>query len=401
MVAEQDSLDSSEFSINTVDTFRNTTSHISYISSTMANSNTPRVKLPDAILQKPVVPGLNSWAQQQQQRGIASHQAGDTRPTNRDRYEHKPMPPPPPSEDSASQGSYLLQPKAYIQPAIPLFHPPSNSQSQKNRAVTDPVAPKPLFAGRKISVSQLRKKYSQSKGKGDSSKEGSVNDGEPSPIIQIAPEKAVQVLELHPVPRNSRNTPPSSAPVAHTADHFGNSHEGSEGPAVTPARQVQSSPVPTRSTPVPTHRYLSENGLPGPAAAESSRAAPQQNTDSQRVPDEIEMGGERLPANRFLLPPRIGTHNNKGEVGLIEGSGMHRVESFRGVIEDGTMSNGSNGQAYVNSHAEASQPGTAPSQHTGDILPPNIYSLSDYDGVWENDPAVVSLPSCSPIVVLN
>lgn len=369
----------------------------------MADSNTPRVKLPDAILRKPVVPGLNSWAQQQQQeqqRSIAIQQAGDTHATNRDRYEHKPMPTPPPSEDSASQGSYLLQPKAYIQPAIPLFNPPPSSHSQKNRAVTDPVAPKPLFAGRNMSVSQLRKKYSQSKGKGDPSKEGSVNDGEASPIAQIASEKAFQVLGLHPVPDNSRNTPPSSAPVAHTADSFGNSHQISEGLAVTPARQVQSSPVPTRSTPVPTRRYLRENGLRGPAAAESSRTPQHQSADSQRLPDQTETGGEPIPANKFLLPPRIGTHINKGEVGLVEGSGMHRIDSFRGIIEDGTISNGSNGQASVESHADAFQPGTAPSQHTDGVLPPNIYSPSEYSGVWENDPAVVSFRS-SPLMFVS
>ena len=376
----------------------------------MADLIAPRVKLPDAITRKAVVPGPNSWAQQQQQeqqeqqeqqRNNVIHQAGDARPTNRDRYEHKPMPPPPPSEESASHGSYILHPKAYIQPAIPLFKQPPNIQNQKDRAVTDPVAPKPLFAGRKVSVTQLRKKYSQSKGKGDSSKEGSVNDGESSPIVQNTSEKAFQVLGLHPVPDNSRNTPPSSAPVAPTADPFGNPHENSEEPAATPARHVQSSPVPTCSTPVPTRRYLRENGLPDPAAAESSRAPQEQNTErSQRVPDESGIGGERMPANRFLLPPRLGTHNNKGEVGLVQGHGMHRIESFRGVIEDGSISNGSNGQVYMNSCADALQSSTGPSQNTRD-MPPNIYSPSDYGGVWENDPAVVSLRSSSLIVVLD
>ncbi len=356
----------------------------------MTDSSTPKVKLPDAINRKPVVPGPNSWAQQQQQeqqehqRSNTSYQVGDACPTKRDRYEHKPMPPPPPSEGVASQKPYMLLPNAYIQPAIPLSSPPSKRQSQHNRAVTDPIAPKPLFAGRKPSVSQLRKKFSQSKDKGDSSKNGSAND-------QMAPGNAVQVFGLQSVPKHSRNTPPPLTPVAHTAGAYDNSQEGSEGPAVTPARQSQSSPLPSHSTPVPTRRYLKENGLPSPAAAEISGVPRQQSIDSQRVPDRTENREGLISAARFLIPPRIGIHSNKGEVGLVEGSGMHRVDSFRGVIEDGAMSNGSNGQAYVESHPDTSQPRKYPSQHTGDDLPPNIYTPSDYGGVWENDPAVVGL----------
>lgn len=96
------------------------------------------------------------------------------------------------------------------------------------------------------------------------------------------------------------------------------------------------------------------------------------------------------PVSDFLHPPRIGNHMNIGEVGIIDHAGMHRVESFRGVIENVPISKGSSGQIYADSAAYSSQPSTSQGQDTGGLLPPNVYSPSNYGGVWENDPAVVS-----------
>lgn len=364
----------------------------------MADSNAPKVKLPDAIQRKPLVPGPNSWAQQQRgrPRNNKADQISDTRPTNRDKYEHKPMPPPPPSEEAPSQGSYLLQSRAYIQPAIPLIIPPK-IQNQKNRAVTDPVAPKPLFADRKVSVSQLRKKYSQSKVKGDSSKEDSEEDIKTSSAIQVAPEKAAQILGIPPLPNNVRNTSPTSAPVQPTSNSFCTPHEECQGNSS--ARQVQSSPIPTRSTPVPTRRYLKENGLSVPTTTEVSGGFQQQSTKrSQPAANGAEETVKHMPASSFLVPPRVGSHNNVGEAELVEGSFMHRVESFRGVIEDGPTSSGIKGQECTESYAESSPFGDALGHHVNSLLSPNLYSPGNYGGVWENDPAVVSF-HVSPFVI--
>lgn len=352
----------------------------------MADADTPKVKLPTPIHRKPVVPGPNSWAQQQQheqQNSKANQQVGDSHVTKRDKYEHKPMPPTPPFEESVHHGPCVLQPKAYIQPAVPLFSHPANPQNQKARAVTDPVAPKPLFASRKISVKELRRKYSQMKDKGVSSKEGLSNNGRSSPIVPDSSETAEQVLALHPLPDDGRDA--STQPAQATPDVFGNAHEDPHEPTAKSSQQIQSSPVLTR-------RYLKENGLPIPIA-ENSSSAPQQhnNEPSERPQPGCETARERTPANRYLLPPKISTYSNRGEVGLVEASGMHRVESFRGVIEDGPTSNGSNGKAYTESYAEVPQPSTAPTQNSGDLRPPDLYSPSDYGGIWENDPAVVCL----------
>ena len=353
----------------------------------MADQDKPRVKLPDAIPRKPVVPGLNSWAQsqqeeEQQQRSSSGEQLVVGRATNRDKYEHKPMPPAP--ADSPPDNKYLLA-KAYIQPAIPLKNPGLEMQSQQKRAVTDPVAPKPLFAGRKLSVAKLRKKYSFSKAKDDVPEAGCMPTGQ-SPVVRLSSEKAAEVLGLYPPPENKPNTPPASAPLAPVPDPFRQSSDSIER-TNSPPRQVQSTPAPTR-------RFLRENGLPTPTIIEapvgSSRQVNEdlqhQNKDPKRVEDGIKPG--------MLHPPRLERYGNVGEVGLVEANGMHRVESFSGVIENADPSPMYAGSTGVLSQSSMTQ--TRQGLSTGDLLSPVIYSPSNYGGVWENDPAVVSI-SRSPI----
>ena len=361
----------------------------------MGEPHLPRVNLPDIVPRKPLVPGQNSWAQQQQQqeaqqRDSSANLTNDTRPTNRDKYEHKPMPPTPPADEGLSPEPSFLQPKAYIQPAIPLIPPPFKVPSPKMRAVTDPIPPKPLFAGRKVSVKQLRKKYSQTKGKDETSNEGLFDDNQPSPPLPVTSEKAAQVLGISSAPDNGRRTPGTSAMSAPAG--FRTSHEGFQEQTVPPTRQVQSSPVPERSTPVPTRRYLKENGLMAPAPTEASNTSKQvaHELEQSAVGSGDQVNGVK-PQETFLHPARVGTHTNVGEVGLVEGPGMHRVESFRGIIEDVPISASSSGQKYGSSNATSSQPSTGRDQGLRDPVLPDTYTPSNYGGVWENDPAVVSL----------
>ena len=357
----------------------------------MAHQDKPRVKLPDAIPRKPVVPGLNSWAQsqeeeeeEQQQRSSSGEQLNVGRATNRDKYEHKPMPPAP--ADSAPHNKYLLA-KTYIQPAIPLANPGLETQSQQKRAVTDPVAPKPLFAGRKLSVAKLRKKYSFSKAKDDVPEVEGMPTDQSSPVVRLSSEKAADVLGLYPPPGNKPNTPPASAPLAPVPNPFRQSSDSIER-TISPPRQVQSTPAPTR-------RFLRENGLPTPTITDApvgpSRQVnedPQhQNKDTKKVDDGIKPG--------MLHPPRLGRYGNVGEVGLVEANGMHRVESFSGVIENADPSLGHNGQMYAGSMGVLSQASMTQGLNTGELQPPVTYSPSNYGGVWENDPAVVSISRSS------
>ena len=130
--------------------------------------------------------------------------------------------------------------------------------------MTDPIAPKPLFDGsRKVSVSQIRKKYSNSKPKANATKDETEATRQSTPTV---PEKAVQILGFQPVEEIKRNTSPAAVPAKNASDPFRILYDTPPAETVGPTRQVQSTPVPTR-------RYLRENGLPNPTLVETSDVA--------------------------------------------------------------------------------------------------------------------------------
>ena len=352
----------------------------------MIEHNVPRVKLPDVIQRKPVMPGLNSWAQSQQQNQHQQEYQPTYGPsssimvTSRDKYEHKPMPAPP---NESPLPKAPLQAKTYIQPAIPLVSPTPKAQPPKNRAVTDPVAPKPLFSGsRKVSVSQLRKKYSNSKPKANAGKETPEATSQSAPTI---PEKAVQVLGLQPGEEIKRSTSPAAVSATHAPDPFGISYDVPPADIVAPTRQIQSTPVPTR-------RYLRENGLPTPALCEAPGVV--EHRAGYKVQDGCKgpvSSQEHMRAAGTLHPPKMGTYAIIGGVGVVEGHGMHRVDSVAGIIENAAPCNGNEKPPYASTSGVVIQPNGLQMPDTGELLPSTLYTPSIYGGVWENDPAVVSI----------
>ena len=306
------------------------------------------------------------------------------RATNRNKYEHKPMPPPPVESPPHSQH---LPTKAHIQPAIPLVNPRPKMQSQQKRAVTDPVAPKPLFTGRKLSVAKLRKKYSFSKEKDDVPSAETMPTDQSSSVVGLSSEKAAEVLGLYP-PLNKPETPSASVPSTPVPDPFRPS-SGSVERANSPALQFQSTPAPTR-------RYLRENDIPTPTIIEAPIASTWQvNEDSQNQLHDSKKVQDGLCTRGMLHPPKLGTYGNVGEVGLVEANGMHRVESFSGVIENAEFCPAHGGKMYAGSTGALSHSSMAQDMNTGGLVPPLIYSPSNYGGVWENDPAVVSISEFS------
>lgn len=83
--------------------------------------------------------------------------------------------------------------------------------------------------------------------------------------------------------------------------------------------------------------------------------------------------------SRHLGPPKIASYGKVGDTGVLHGQGIVRVESVQGIIE----------------HASGQTTPMSPtsSQHNVELLQPVSYSPNDYGGVWENDPAVVSVPT--------
>lgn len=121
----------------------------------MSRPSTPHIKLSE-VKRKPLVPGPNSWAQEVEKASSMKGSVSGTA-TNRSKYEDKPMPPIPQDRDMSPPPIGPGKP-GYIQPATPLTY--SSPTSAKNRAVTDPVASKHLFATGKGSIADLRDKFS-------------------------------------------------------------------------------------------------------------------------------------------------------------------------------------------------------------------------------------------------
>ena len=251
------------------------------------------------------------------------------------------------------------------------------------QAVTEPIASKPLFLGREVSVVKPRKKFSFSKAKDTCLESELVPTDQSPPNAQLASEKAAEVLGLYPPPEKKSHTPPVST-FAPVSDPFRSSSDSVDA-TTTISRQPQSIPAPTR-------RYLKENDLPTPAITEAPVVSDwnpdvypsSQNKDSKKIEDGAITSG-------MLHPPKIGKYGNVSEVGLVETKGMPRIESFRGIIESAESPSSHDGTMYASSTGALSLPRMTQGLTSEGLLPPISYSPSNYGGVWENDLAVVSL----------
>lgn len=338
----------------------------------------PRVKLPDVTPPRIVHVGPNSWAGQ-------VHTKTPTA-TNRDRYENKPMPPTP--EASPSPGEKPLtarKNRPYIQPATPLIVTDQLIPNTKTRAVTDPIVPKPLFTTKTTTVNQLRKKYSQTRSKGKSTKdEADTVEGPISPPLVVT-QKASQILGVLPTQNNNREVAPASAPPStNTPNPFRTSTESIRGRNESPSRQVQSTPVLTR-------RYLQENQLPASASTRTSQESKETTGPSSNEKRQLQSTEGMIVGNGSLNPTRLGTFGRTGEVGYVGQNEIHRVLSFTGVIEDADPHGRIEDQVEptTSSRSHRDRNSLRP-QYSGEILHPMVYSPNDYAGVWENDPNVVS-----------
>ena len=333
----------------------------------MTEDASPRVKLPDHITRKPVTPGTNSWAQSQTRAEPTASDHDSPRPTNRERYENKPMPKLP---DETTVEVRTPQAKPYIQPAIPLVYPKSHV---KDRAVTDPILPKGLFAGQKPSVGQLRQKFSHSK-------QASVGDKQLSSTFPYRTGKAAEVLGLSPeLPlRRDRAPSPDSS--------FEEDSNGAESPSDAHLGQYRDF----------THQGSSIH------ARKDSQDTVDANTQSELLQDAVapEAVVEKadMPSRDHephktdhLAPPRVATYGRVGEMGVLQNQGMIRVESVQGIIED----------AASNTNSESTPIRDTPTYSHSDFLQPVTYSPNNYAGVWENDPAVVSIQRHQPSMKIS
>ena len=337
---------------------------ISLINSAMSQQPSAKLKLPDIMLRNNVVPGPNSWA-------LAATQ-GDPKklpqlapPTNRDKYEQRPMPPIP---DKSYHDRNLIVPKhrQYIQPATPLLSLGQKSEL-KSRAATDPVVPQPLFAGKPDSIAKLGTKVSNPKNYADLVKED-------APVHSLS-ENELQILGLRPTRDNSRQTPPASAPAStNTPDPYRIPSDDYSAQSMSSSRQIQSTPLPTR-------RYLRENNLQAPGLGHTSLATTAEALEGQE--GELQRSDHpkaTMVDHNLSSPTRTGTYDTARGVEYVEEHENQRIASYAGVIENA----GSAERTSPIQHSDTSR-----GQNSGELLPPTVYSPSNYGGVWENDPHVV------------
>ncbi|KAL8914514.1 MAG: hypothetical protein Q9171_000867 [Xanthocarpia ochracea] len=341
----------------------------------MSKPYPPRVKLPGITPTKPVSLGPDARLCQVQTKTPTA--------TNRDKYENKPMPPTPEASPSPVEKPLTAKKnRPYIQPATPLVVPDQMNPNSKNRAVTDPVVPKPLFTNKTSAVNQLRKKYSQTRNKSRFTKdEEEIVDRPTSPPFVVS-QKASQVLGVVPTKDINSESAPASAPLStNTSDPFRTSTESTRGRNASPSRQVQSTPVLTR-------RYLQENHLSAGASIRTSQEFKDATGASSNEKKQPRSTEGMIVGNESLNPTRLGTFGRTGEVGYVGQNGMHRVLSFTGVIEDPDPPEGTEDQMEPDINKSDGNGNPLRPQYSGEILHPMVYSPNKYAGVWENDPNV-------------
>lgn len=298
-------------------------------------------------------------------------------PTNRIKYDDKPMPPlPDPSPVRPTRGR--SDHRFYIHPATPYRKTPVNLSHVKDRAATDPVIPKPLFASKEKVKTQPREETVEPNYHQEVHNDVDSFQKRPSvPPSTVVPSKASAVLGFYPVlSKKVINEIPSSAPPSTTPpDHYRSSEETSSC-SPSPPRQVQSTPVPTRP-------YVRGNAILTPTLTHSSRASSRQigDTESDGGPVQGIITGDGL-----LSPTRTGGYGKLGGATYVDQIDMQRVDSQVGIIE--TV------------HSPAPTEKSSCSHHHNDDYNINFpqpshetmrYTQGNYAGVWENDPHVVRI----------
>ena len=349
----------------------------------------------------PVKSAGNSWAQSTSQRRDSSSS------TNRAKYEDtKPMPLPPTSPPAMALAipMPLSKTRLQVQPAVPKFPPSKELRQdwqQKNRAVTDPVAPDRPAPDRKLSIKTLRAKFA-----GEHNPNAIKEDMDtvhqqnrvPTPIListsssvpATLSNKAVRIMGYHPVSKDTGSSnllePPSSAPpTTFGSDPLSTLSEQS----ASPSRQAQSTPVQGQ----PTKRWLSENSV---SSSYDENAIPltvnvQFPISPPRSSNAMILGDGRLS------PTKTGTYGLASQVEIKEG--FQRVTSQHAILEhvldkeDGEQNNNdrSRSPAPLTGSSTLTNPFVNQNGTPGPYLQPTIYSPSIYEGVWENDPNVVCI----------
>ncbi|KAI9845964.1 MAG: hypothetical protein M1830_007478, partial [Pleopsidium flavum] len=164
------------------------------------------------------------------------------------------------------------------------------------------AAPKPLFAGRKVSIAELRHKFSK-----DSSSTNKKVGNMEQPPLPTTLDKAGRVLGAHPNKNNGR-TPPASAPASSNTPEPYRASTDNDYPSRhgSPQRQIRSTPVPGP----PTLRFFNENpgSRPSPASQRTYETASNEYNTPISGADAMILGDGKLS------PTKNGAYGRMGNV---------------------------------------------------------------------------------------
>lgn len=122
--------------------------------------------------------------------------------------------------------------------------------------------------------------------------------------------------------------------------------------------------------------------MPTPELGRGSLTTTTETREDQEAGIQISENPEgMIMGDGILHPTRTGTFGRVGEVEYVNEHENQRIASYAGVIENAE---------FIDQTSPTVDSYTSQEHDSGGILPPTVYSPSNYGGVWENDPHVVS-----------
>ena len=322
----------------------------------MAQRPILHIEVPNIEVSRPITPGANSWATLDAPNESSVHQPSKhAQPTNRSKYENKPMPPLPMDRNrSGLRESKHNQARAFTDPFI-----------------DDRVSHRAQSYACRVPQHQLGEASSRKSSLASEDRE-SLQGMFQSPIQRSDPER--------PPPAS----PPAPYPAHHSAPCFnGGRSEDNDATPMNPKRQAKSTPVPVQQVP-------RDNGDPATTLDFASAAAmlhsarqcypqSQSNADKQKG---IILG------NGALHPLTSNSGKVMGEED-VQSEQRLKMKSYVGVIEGSECDNAANppelGFTRPPSPESVIPRGAKPTA----TLVPSWHIPEGYQGIWQHNPHVV------------
>lgn len=306
---------------------------------------------------------------------IGPKQAGP--PTNRSKYEDKQLPPTPKASSSNSTQAGPEHPSR-IKPVTPIVKLPPRHHHPRDREVTDPILSQPLMLTKTTLTDPPEVPDSDSR-KGVLGEEMPL-ENQPLSLPHAVFDAGSEITRAYPVADSNQGERSSSAPIPtnNTRNRFPlSSREEPISPLMHPDH-LQATNLLTL-TPPSTYVALANTHMGGADGRGMQGRQP----------------GGMIMGDGMLNPTKGGGYGRVGRVRIVDQNDSQRVISHIGVIETVESAESSNAPSHHShsegtlSHLDETQPNF--DAHQSQPSSGSIHTESNYGGVWENHPHVVSI----------